>query len=289
MTFERFSDSAASYITLDPANTQSYKTLFRAAKAKLKLRLRATTPMDNIIMQASGPSVSSPSANFRALRQKHSAKSLSLNPLFSASETTLNNPTGGVRVSSSSSVRIPEIKPEAENEAPVPHPFPARERKLREKYIRCKQLSSKSDFFSELAGITRARDLALRTKEPPLSVPGCSWSVYCNSCDASMPDEHYHCNICDDGDYDLCTSCVSGGRHCFNEKHWLIKRSVKDGKVLNSTTERVAAQPKAEEEKKMPGAYSEEKAEEKIEEKKIEPQEVEVATRTCNSCVKGMF
>ncbi|KAK4996048.1 hypothetical protein LTR60_007860, partial [Cryomyces antarcticus] len=42
VVFERFSDSAGSYITLDASNQHVYKTLFRAAKAKLKLRLRAT-------------------------------------------------------------------------------------------------------------------------------------------------------------------------------------------------------------------------------------------------------
>jgi bifunctional DNA-binding transcriptional regulator/antitoxin component of YhaV-PrlF toxin-antitoxin module len=42
VVFERFSDSAGGYITLDPNNPQVFKTLVRAAKAKLKLRLKAT-------------------------------------------------------------------------------------------------------------------------------------------------------------------------------------------------------------------------------------------------------
>jgi next-to-BRCA1 protein 1 len=44
--FERYSDSSASYVTLDADKPQVYKTLFRAAKAKLKLRLRATVPAE---------------------------------------------------------------------------------------------------------------------------------------------------------------------------------------------------------------------------------------------------
>lgn len=44
VVFERYSDSSASYVTLDADKPQVYKTLFRAAKAKLKLRLRATVP-----------------------------------------------------------------------------------------------------------------------------------------------------------------------------------------------------------------------------------------------------
>ncbi|KAL8928574.1 MAG: hypothetical protein Q9208_001808 [Pyrenodesmia sp. 3 TL-2023] len=42
ITFERFSDSASSYIPLDSNNPAVYKQLYRAAKAKLKLRIRAT-------------------------------------------------------------------------------------------------------------------------------------------------------------------------------------------------------------------------------------------------------
>jgi next-to-BRCA1 protein 1 len=40
--FERYSDSAGTFVTLDPENTPVYKQLFRAAKAKLKLRIKAT-------------------------------------------------------------------------------------------------------------------------------------------------------------------------------------------------------------------------------------------------------
>lgn len=40
--FERYSDSAASFVVLDADNLTVYKQLYRAAKAKLKLRLKAT-------------------------------------------------------------------------------------------------------------------------------------------------------------------------------------------------------------------------------------------------------
>jgi next-to-BRCA1 protein 1 len=43
VVFERYSDSAARFVTLDPQNTAVYKQLFRAAKAKLKLRIKITT------------------------------------------------------------------------------------------------------------------------------------------------------------------------------------------------------------------------------------------------------
>lgn len=38
VVFERFSDSAGGYITLDPNSPQVFKTLIRAAKAKSTLR-----------------------------------------------------------------------------------------------------------------------------------------------------------------------------------------------------------------------------------------------------------
>jgi next to BRCA1 gene 1 protein len=148
----------------------------------------------------------------------------------------------------------------------------------------------RADFFTELASLSRERDLALRMKEPPSLSPLYSWSVYCNNCDKPMANEHYHCSICDDGDYDLCSTCVDAGNHCPGERHWLIKRFVQNGKVINSTTEKIAPKPKMEVEAvpspklafeiepEIPGAFTEEK--------KIVPQ-VEEPTRTCNACVKG--
>jgi next-to-BRCA1 protein 1 len=46
VVFERFSDSAGGYITLESNNPQVFKTLIRAAKAKSKLRLKATVTPD---------------------------------------------------------------------------------------------------------------------------------------------------------------------------------------------------------------------------------------------------
>jgi len=100
-----------------------------------------------------------------------------------------------------------------------------------------------------------------------------------------MANEHYHCNVCDDGDYDLCDHCVNAGVHCPGESHWLIKRFVKNGQVINSTTEtlvpstKVVPQPYQPD---MPGAFTEEKRlDDEPEEDDLEP------SRTCNSCVKG--
>ena len=94
-----------------------------------------------------------------------------------------------------------------------------------------------------------------------------------------MEDEHFHCGICDHGDYDLCPSCVDSGIHCPGAGHWMVKRFVKNGLVVNSTTERVGpnSKPEVEQtmEQNMPGAFT-------------KPALVEdEPTRTCNCCVKG--
>ena len=93
-----------------------------------------------------------------------------------------------------------------------------------------------------------------------------------------MDDEHFHCSVCDNGDYDLCPACVDSGIHCPGEGHWMVKRFVKNGNVVNSTTQRIAPKVKATESKDIPGAFTDEKQSVTYEEE---------ATRTCNSCVKG--
>ena len=93
-----------------------------------------------------------------------------------------------------------------------------------------------------------------------------------------MDDEHFHCSVCDNGDYDLCPACVDSGIHCPGDGHWMVKRFVKNGNVVNSTTQRIPPKVKATEPKDIPGAFTDEKQSVTYEEE---------ATRTCNSCVKG--
>jgi next-to-BRCA1 protein 1 len=116
-------------------------------------------------------------------------------------------------------------------------------------------------------------DLAFRPKEHPQ----CSWVVYCNNCNNAMEHEHFHCSICDNGDYDLCPSCVDNGIHCPGSGHWMVKRFVQNGAVVNSTTERVGPKVKP---TSVPGAFTQ----------VIDltgEEDTPAPTRTCNSCVKG--
>ncbi|KAF2840009.1 hypothetical protein M501DRAFT_931424 [Patellaria atrata CBS 101060] len=251
VVFERFSDSAGAYIVLDPENPQVFKTLFRAAKAKLKLRLRATLPSSD----SSPASIPSPTPQ----PTEKLAENATPPPIVSSTPRTSTGPAQTTVKTREPPTAEPKFG--SGDEAPTPRPFTARD-----------------NFFTELANLSKERELAIRMKGAPHPAPQMSsWSVYCNSCDRPMMNEHYHCSICDDGDYDLCRACVEAGTHCPGEGHWLIKRFVKNGNVINSTTERIAPKPKQHEvtEKEMPGAFT-------SEEKKAEA----VPTRTCNSCVK---
>lgn len=72
-----------------------------------------------------------------------------------------------------------------------------------------------------------------------------NFAVCCNNCDRTIPDAHYHCSTCDDGDFDLCPDCVEKGITCYNSDHWLLKRFVRGDFILVSTTEKVSPKPKA--------------------------------------------
>ena len=57
-------------------------------------------------------------------------------------------------------------------------------------------------------------------------------AIYCNKCDCAINGPHYHCDECDDGDYDLCEACTSKGVHCYDGSHWLSHREIVAGKFV---------------------------------------------------------
>jgi next-to-BRCA1 protein 1 len=62
---------------------------------------------------------------------------------------------------------------------------------------------------------------------------------------------------------------------CKDDDHWMIKRFVKNGKVINSTTETLSPKPK-------PTASASKTT-------LVAPEEnVASATRTCNCCIHGI-
>lgn len=268
--FERYSDSAGAYVTLDADKPQVYKTLFRAAKAKLKLRLKATVVGE----EEEAPSVPAhiPVHMLQPISSHHASSLhrmstdtlaprapepvspvIARSPILPPPFSTYKKPeVEAVQDSPVSPVMTQNVD---EGEAPVPRSFTARQ-----------------SFFNGLAPPPQGCPaLALR----PKAVPQTSWVVFCNSCNTSMEDEHFHCSICDHGDYDLCSRCVEDGVHCPGSGHWMVKRFVQNGRVLNSTTELVAPKPRPQSEQEMPGSFTDEK-------QHVEPDE---PTRTCNCCV----
>lgn len=270
IVFERYSDSAGAYVVLDSNKPQVYKTLFRAAKAKLKLRLRATIPSDEepVPPTPTPAPVSSPPVPLHRMSAETVCppRVVQLSPVIARSPVSCGAPFVEKKPEASpvSPLLSNAADAEIKDEAPVPRSFTTRQ-----------------GFFNGFAQASRHPDLAIRPKMETLQT---SWVVYCNNCNLPMENEHYHCSICDQGDYDLCGACVDSGIHCPGPNHWMVKRFVKNGCVVNSTTERVApktlSKPPAEPE--MPGAFTEEK-------QHVEPvpeQPKEEPTRTCNCCVQ---
>jgi next-to-BRCA1 protein 1 len=264
--FERFSDSAGGYIILESNNPQVFKTLIRAAKAKSKLRLKATVTPD---LTEQKPEEVASSEDIPAMSAEKAVEPVIVrspdNQTSSRDSTALDGRSIGSGIFQFREARASQ-QTLVEPEAPVPQPFTA----------------DRSDFFNAIANaaLQAPRELAFRSREPavtPVAPAQGQWSVYCNSCDAAMYNAHYHCSICDGGDYDLCEHCISSGTLCPGEGHWLIKRCIEDGKVVTSTTERICRKAEKEIKKEIPGAFAEET--------KTLAEEPRMPTRTCNNCV----
>jgi len=262
--FERFSDSAGGYIILESNNPQVFKTLIRAAKAKSKLRLKATVTPD---LTEEKPEEAASLEDTPTMPAEKAVEPVIVrspdNQTSSRDSTALDGRSIGSGIFQFREARASQ-QTLVEPEAPVPQPFTA----------------DRSDFFDTLASAGVARELAFRSREPavtPVAPAQGQWSVYCNHCDAAMYDAHYHCSICDGGDYDLCELCISSGTLCPGEGHWLIKRCIEDGKVVTSTTERICRKAEKEVKKEIPGAFAEET--------KTLAEEPRIPTRTCNNCV----
>ena len=232
VVFERYSDSAAAYVKLESSNQAVYKQLYRAAKAKAKLRIKVTVidngdvvktiPVEHVSEQKEIPTIKAPSAR--------------------SSQTAFSIPIAAVTA------------PKVEVEAP--------------KSIK-------------------------KEETPAVNQPWKSWTghltsftVQCNNCADTIPDAHYHCDICDNNDFDLCSACVDSGIHCDVDDHFLIKRTIVDGKISHNTTYKISKKEMQKErempeEKEMPGTFQSD-----IKEPVAAQSE---STRTCNSCVTCKF
>ena len=286
MTFERFSDSAGAYIKLDSNNPSVYKQLYRAAKAKLKLRIRATININPLLVPSAAASVIS--APDHLTGEAYVPPTLHTAPCAPAlCPPTMGSTSSGEEPQRPTYTYVPAppstIKPppsatskmldgtaavdtrkEVDDEAPVPRFFSAREQ-----------------FYAELASMSLKDQKGMLPSIAQLAPPGTSFTICCNNCNVAIPNAHYHCSKCDDGDYDLCEACYDTQVRCNGDDHWLVKRYVKDGKVTSSSTETVTPKKSSNPEiKEVPGAFTPETKETLV--------DLMDMSRTCNSCVRGM-
>ena len=132
-----------------------------------------------------------------------------------------------------------------------------------------------SQSVASLAAQSTAAEPPVAPKPKPVSIKQV-YAVYCNVCSVDVDSAHFHCGICDGGDFDLCEKCVDEGKHCQNSQHWMVKRSITNGEVVSSreyVAGNLSISPKA----------AEPTVEEKEEEQTLD------ASRTCNCCCKGMI
>ena len=55
--------------------------------------------------------------------------------------------------------------------------------------------------------------------------------LYCDNCCGPILSLHYHCSICEGGDFNLCFGCVEDGIWCGGDSHELIKRRIINNEV----------------------------------------------------------
>ena len=298
VVFERYSDSAGTFITLDSANASVYKQLYRAAKAKLKLRIKATvTDVEPPTLQAPRdasvqlPPFQLPPMNYvPPVTRSNSGKSemqvavenvmatSDANPQQPAEEFAQDAYAQYVRSCMANQVRNLSMAPPPQLPPPQTE-VPKAEKNAVENIPPLPKPSGEEQLKRSSTLLTKEPMIRLRAVDQDFPVPTAAFTVCCNNCELTIPAAHWHCSICHNGDYDLCQSCVNDGVHCGVEGHYLIKRLIEGGKVITSTTETVpkkTAAPKVE----QPPAYSAVES---------EPESEPVLTRTCNCCVSGEF
>lgn len=234
----------------------AYKQLYRAAKAKSKLRIKATTE----------PKIPAPKEN-TSTKLPDAPKNYF--------DTVLRTPVSAVKTEAPSG---PAPSPPKITVLPS-RPAPA-ERMKEWGAWPVDQAPPVPYFFRK-----DQEDGALPATHK--SAAGGAFCIDCNHCGRSIANEHYHCSTCERGDYDLCLHCVNSGVTCEGDDHWLIKRFVKDGVVTNSTTEKVAPRkPQVQETEKESTIKVHEAPSETLPEVPVAPM-LNSEERICNACLKG--
>ncbi|KAL8392986.1 hypothetical protein RB595_002975 [Gaeumannomyces hyphopodioides] len=282
-TTERYSDSAASYVTLDPTNAPVFKQLYRAAKAKQKLKLRVTTitPPSPHIQEAEPESESkhaTPNVAPRPVTIEDVPDAAEAKPVVppKPSATLIEDPLAAAPAAAADAVpplassaaprSLQNIREDLDKMAKRHQQWHQQWREENPGAAEGKPSERvRTELASLLANLSARTVMTVPPPFPPRQVPTSiveapkptappapakdaqsaavprpPFAVYCNSCDRVIPDTHYHCSTCDDGDFDLCQGCVDMGIACYGDDHWLIKRMVRNGMIVTSTTERKA-------------------------------------------------
>ncbi|EXJ67117.1 uncharacterized protein A1O5_09764 [Cladophialophora psammophila CBS 110553] len=255
--FDRFSDSQARYITLDSNDPAIYKQLYRAAKAKLKLRLRATVE--------GKPARDSLAQDIDMAQNKAVVKDgadSQPEPRNNFLETVLSQPVGN---SAAPPFKAFQKTCQYSPKCAIPGAFDLDVNTFGTEQAVNNPQGSQSDVYS------------LPTLPSMNDFPSTSYTIDCNHCGMPVPDEHYHCGICEGGDFDLCKPCIDAGITCDGDEHWLLKRTIRNGIVVTSTTETL---PPKKLSKAAAGSSSELTT-------PISPEHDDTEL-TCNSCISQM-
>jgi next to BRCA1 gene 1 protein len=256
-------------VALDSDNPAIYKQLYRAAKAKLKLRIKATVTTPSNMPEAIPNIMDDEQPRTAALSLPTPPKTSPVSR-HSYLETVLSSSqepeVQACRADSSTIPAATAIVPE--HPATIISLGRATDDRLAlsANAEQAQSAKKEADSQSKLVrngGFRRGPDLI-----------GGAFCIDCNRCQRSIPDEHYHCGICDDGDFDLCSYCVEADVTCDGEGHWLIKRRIQNGILVSSVTETIA--PKKWQEK----AIGNEKT-------NLDKNTIQYVSRTCNSCISG--
>lgn len=248
-----------------------YKQLYRAAKAKSKLRIK-TTVVDNSTWHSS----TQDNLNTNSTELTNPAK-------FSYLATVLSSPLPEpqTEAASNSTSDLPSNTTTGTNHvAPGDHDQPIQ-------WFDADFAHNQGHCRDELMHDQENPNIPVITHRSPSG----AFCIDCNNCGRSVANEHYHCSICENGDFDLCPQCVDLGITCRADDHWLIKRFVNDGIVTNGSTETIAprkSQVQVAEKEASVESVHDEISEENRESALAAPvASSKVDDRICNACLKG--
>lgn len=239
-------------MVLDPAYPAVFKQLYRAAKAKQKLKLRITTLNKDTVAEKKDE-LSPPPRNARSVTVEDVPEAV---PQPTA---TTSAPKPAEVMASSIEKTVCDYKAFMSGQGeritvsePYLDPLEALARKINSVALSSETTQIKTAEIPTVEKKTTPPPPPKPTALSQLSHSRMPFAVYCNSCDKTIPDVHYHCSTCDEGDFDLCQACIDMGISCHGEGHWLIKRMIRDGAIVTSTTSRQAPKPPTESNKSAP-------------------------------------